>query len=672
MEKFDALTKMKQLIEFLNHHTELYNAGKPEIADITWDHAYFELMRLEKEYPSLSCPDSPTKKVHYEVRSELPKVKHEYQPMLSLAKTKDLEEIKEFVGNRKYVAMLKLDGLTCRLTYKNGKLVRAETRGNGEEGEDITHNARVISSIPKLVPFRGEMIVDGEVICTNDSFAKVADQYANSRNYAAGSIRLLDSKECEARDLTFVAWDLIKHDADFFELSNKLGALESNNFIVVPHFYDDDFEEFDAIVESLKNIAELEGYPIDGLVFKWDDIEEYMAAGRTDHHFRGGMAYKFYDELYETSLRDIEWSMGRTGVLTPVAIYDPVNIDGAVCTRASLHNINTLTATLGHYPLEGQKIKVFRANQINPQIAWSQNVEDLLGADAGYFLHDESLQFFFPPKQCPVCAGATEMIESESGTIELHCSNDACAGKLINRLDHWAGKKGLDIKHLSKATLEKLIDLGWVTSIKDLYKLAEYRKEWIAQPGFGEKSVDRLLESIEESRQTTLSNLIAAMGIPLIGKTYAKQLARIFETYADFRASVTPDFISGITPFDFTQISGFGVAMHNAIVNFDYREFDRLVDMQYITFKAEEQEIIENANSLEGLTFVITGKLKRFKNRDLVKAEIEARGGKVVGTVSSKTTYLVNNDVTSTSAKNRAAKELRIPIISEEDLMNLF
>ena len=664
MEIYDKLS-MGEAIRKLNEWTAAYDEGNPVVTDRQWDGLYFKLAEAERNL-GIVLPDSPTQKVNYTVVSELQKVKHEYQPMLSLAKTKDIDEIIEFLGQRCWIAMLKLDGLTCRLTYRGGRLVRAETRGNGEEGEDITHNAMVIPSIPKRVPFRGEMVVDGEVICTNDNFAKVADQYANSRNYAAGSIRLLDNKECQTRGLTFVAWDLIKHDANFFELSNKLGALESNNFIVVPHFYDDDFDKLEDVIASLKNIAELEGYPIDGLVFKWDSIAEYEAAGRTDHHFRGGLAYKFYDEEHETVLRDIEWSMGRTGVLTPVAIYDTVNIEGADCSRASLHNINILTSLLGHYPMVGQKIKVFRANQINPQISWAEKAEDVLGMDPAYYLSDASVEFLFPPKVCPVCLGNTTMKVSSTGTIELHCANEFCSGKLINRLDHYAGKKGLDIKHLSEATLEKLIEWGWVTNITDLYHLEEkHRKEWINKPGFGEKSVDRLILSINEARKTDLASYIAAMGIPLIGKTYAKQLAEIFETYENFRASTT---------FDFTSINGFGEAMHIAITTFDYSEFDRLYDMGYIEIKNPESEPREfnKSSGIAGKTFVITGKLKNYKNRDLLKAEIEARGGKVVGSVSSKTNYLINNDSTSTSAKNKTAQSLGVAIITEEELFELW
>lgn len=668
--------QMRELITKLNEYTDKYDAGYPAIPDDQWDSMYYALCALEKEYPHLVFPDSPTQKIHYTQVSELVKVKHEYQPMLSLAKTKDLEEVKDFINGRDWIAMLKLDGLTCRLTYEEGKLVRAETRGNGEEGEDITHNAMVLPSIPKKIPYYDTLVVDGEVICDLKTFEQFKDDYANARNFAAGSIRLLDSKECVKRGLTFVAWDIITEDGDdeWGKLSAKLMYLDNYGFTVAPYFLDKDFEEFDAIIWSLKNIAELEGYPIDGLVFKWDNCKEYETAGRTEHHFRGGLAYKFYDEEYETTLKDIEWSMGRTGVLTPVAIYEDVNIDGAVCNRASLHNINTLTSILGDAPLVGQKVWVVKQNQIIPQITRAQEVGDILGADPAYFFSDPELSFLFPPRQCPVCGGETEVRRSDSGTIELYCTNDDCEGKLINHLDHWAGKKGLDIKHLSKATLEKLIEWGWVSKITDLYNLDDRRREWINKPGFGEKSVDRLLLSIQEARRTDLTSFIAAMGIPLIGRTYAKQLAEIFETYEAFRTAISPDPISGLKPFDFTQIKGFGAAMHDAIMNFNYREFDRLYDMRYIEIKSPESEAVafDRGGNLEGKIFVVTGKLKNYKNRDLLKAEIEARGGKVVDSVSSKTNYLVNNDINSTSAKNKKAKELGIPIITEEELLSMF
>ena len=379
MEKFDANTRMEILIEALNYHTKLYDAGTPAISDAQWDKMYFELVELEKEFPSLIHPNSPTQQIHYEVVSELKKVKHEYQPMLSLDKTKDIEKVKEFLGSKAWIAMLKLDGLTCRLTYENGQLVRAETRGDGIEGEDITHNARVLPSIPQTIPYKNTLVVDGEVICDKTTFEQFKEEYANCRNFAAGSIRLLDSEECAKRGLTFVAWDVIEYRFNeshtSSKLSSKLILLEDLGFTTVP---------FNVSMESYKEktnawwvpkvIEELQknnDYPIDGIVFKWDNCAEYEAAGRTDHHFRGGLAYKFYDEEYETELLDIEWSMGRTGVLTPVAVYKDIEIDGATCNRANLHNLNTLTELLGEQPQVGQKIWVYKANAIIPQISKS-------------------------------------------------------------------------------------------------------------------------------------------------------------------------------------------------------------------------------------------------------------------------------------------------------------
>ena len=365
---FEEKSRMIELVEFLNYHQDLYDRGIPQISDSEWDAAYLELKELET-LGGYSLPNSPIQKIRYTVVNELKKVKHEYQPMLSLDKTKDIEEIKSFIGNKEWIAMLKLDGLTCRLTYEEGKLVRAETRGNGIEGEDITHNARVLPSIPQRIDYYDTLVVDGEVICDKTTFEQFKDEYANARNFAAGSIRLLDSKECAKRGLTFVSWDIITEDRDdeWGKLSTKLMYLDSYGFTVVPFFLNGDYENIEDTIDTLEMIARNEHYPIDGIVFKWDNCKEYEAAGRTEHHFRGGMAYKFYDEEYETELLDIEWSMGRTGVLTPVAIYKDIEIEGATCNRASLHNVSVMNELLGQ-PFVGQKLRIFRANQIIPQV----------------------------------------------------------------------------------------------------------------------------------------------------------------------------------------------------------------------------------------------------------------------------------------------------------------
>ena len=350
MNIYDKLS-MNTAVQQLNEWTEAYDKGHSIVSDKEWDDLYFELKEAEERL-GVVLPNSPTQKVVYTVVNELKKVKHEYQPMLSLDKTKDIEEIKSFIGNRDWIAMLKLDGLTCRLTYEEGRLVRAETRGDGYEGEDITHNARVLPSIPQRIDYSNTLVIDGEMICDLETFEQFKDEYANARNFAAGSIRLLDSKECAKRGLTFVAWDCItgyeyEEEANLY---NKLMHLGDFSFTTVPFLMGNLVNGNIEAALKLQIIAEEYKYPIDGIVFKWNDCAEYEAAGRTDHHFRGGMAYKFYDEEYETELLDIEWSMGRTGVLTPVAIYKDVEIDGAICNRANLHNINTLTELLGEQP----------------------------------------------------------------------------------------------------------------------------------------------------------------------------------------------------------------------------------------------------------------------------------------------------------------------------------
>lgn len=652
---FEEKSRMIELIEFLNYHQDLYDRGIPQISDSKWDAAYFELKELET-LGGYSLPNSPTQKIRYTVVNELKKVKHEYQPMLSLDKTKDIEKIKSFIGNRAWIAMLKLDGLTCRLTYENGKLIRAETRGDGIEGEDITHNARVLPSIPQIIPYKDTLVVDGEVICDLNTFEQFKDKYANARNFAAGSIRLLDSNECAKRGLTFVAWDVITGYEDYdTALNKKLTTLIDYNFTIVPF----SMLYLETVVNDLQESNKKYcNYPIDGIVFKYNLNSEYEAAGRTDHHFRGGIAYKFYDDEYETELLNIEWSMGRTGVLTPVAVYKDIEIDGAICNRANLHNLNIIEDILGIQPFIGQKIWIYKANQIIPQVAKAEQLEyaEELMAAAWY---NTTLN---PPTTCPICEGETEVRISDTGTKELYCTNPQCPGKLVNKLDHFCGKKGLDIKGLSKATLEKLIDWGWVTKERDLFYLYQREVDWTAKPGFGDKSVAKILVAIDEARHTTLAQFISAMSIPLIGKTYSKQIAAEFDNYIAFRQAVDRGF-------DFTSLDGFGPAMHDAIINFDYHEADRMVDMNIIDFI--EETVTESVSSLEGLTFCVTGKLKNFKNRDELKAAIEAHGGKVTTSVSAKTNYLVNNDINSTSSKNVTAKNLGIPIITEEEVMKL-
>ena len=642
----DNISEIRNLIDKLNYYTKLYDEGKPEISDQEWDDMYFELAKLEAltgEY----FEDSPTQRVNYQVVNQLNKVEHSH-PMLSLDKTKDLDVVKSFIGKKDYIVMAKMDGLTCSLTYENGYLIRAETRGNGIIGEDILHNALQVKSIPNRINYKDKLVVDGEIICDYKTFERFSNDYKNPRNFAAGSIRLLDSEESAMRSLTFVAWDLIEGPSPD-NLAEKFKILKEFNFIVVPFQWGDSLEneELEHSIKEIQNWCQICEYPIDGIVVKYNRVDEYEAAGRTDHHFKGGIAYKFYDEEYETILRDIEWTMGRTGVLTPVAIYDDIDIDGTICNRASLHNLSIMKEQL-YEPYAGEKIWIAKMNMIIPQVVRKEWIAN------DYHPGEND---FDAPRFCPICGKATE-IRQENNSKMLYCSNPYCEGKLLNRIDHFCSKKGLDIKGLSKATIEKLMDWGWVNSIKDIYTLALHKNEWIQKPGFGEASVEKILTAIYTTSFTTLDKVIAAAGIPEIGSRVAKDIAGHYETWTDFR-----------TETNYMKIDGIGEVMNTNLLTFDYTEMDYIVG-NYLTIETKQSN--NQTNNLEGKTFCVTGKVHIYKNRAELTADIESRGGRVVSSMSSKVDYLVNNDNTSTSAKNIAAQKAGIPIITEEELQLMF
>lgn len=634
---------MSALIELLNEYTDAYNKGEPQISDKEWDNLYFELICCEKEC-GYALPNSPTQIIHYNTVDVLNKVKHNHK-MLSLDKTKEVKEVIDFINDKETIAMCKMDGLTCSLRYINGRLVGAETRGDGFIGEDILHNAMIMPSIPNNIPYFDELIVDGEIICETDVFsAYFAEEYAHVRNFAAGSIRLLDSKECESRKLKFVAWDVIKGLDNVIYLNKKLEFLKNYGFYIVPHLvlpFTRGEEYIETNINILTENAEKFYYPIDGIVFKFNHVEYGRSLGETAHHFKNAIAYKFGDDLYETELCDIEWTMGRTGALTPVAIFKPVDIDGTMVSRANIHNLNIMNDLLGS-PYLNQKIKVYKANMIIPQIH-SAEKETL------------SDNIFDIPKKCPICGGETEIRKDNDATI-LYCGNPLCEGKLINRLDHFCGKKGLDIKGLSKATLEKLIDWGWVSNISDIMTLSQYRNEWVKKSGFGPKSVDKILNTIEDVKvNTTLDAFISALGIPLIGKTVSKELVKHISTYEEFREKVDNEF-------DFSIYDGFAESKTMAIWNYDFEEADKVYS--HLTVK-EVEKVVSN-NKCEGMKIVITGNLNLFKNRSELKKKIEDCGGKVVDSVSKNTNCVICNDSSSNTAKINTAKKLFIPIIDEK------
>ena len=642
--KENIINKIRNLIEQLNIYTKFYDEGKPVISDKEWDDLYFELQVLENEY-NIYYEDSPTQKVNYQVVNKLNKVEHSH-PMLSLDKTKSIDVLKSFVKSKDYIVMGKMDGLTCSLTYENGKLIKAETRGNGIIGEDILHNALQVKNIPNKINANPKtVVIDGEIICDYKTFENFSTEYKNPRNFASGSIRLLDSKESSMRNLSFIAWDCIEGLNDVKELNEKLAILRNQwGFNIVPYVVHGNrtIEEY---IEYIQKICKDMYYPIDGIVVKYNNCNEYDAAGRTDHHFKGGLAYKFYDETYETTLKDIEYTMGRTGQLTPVAIFDAVDIDGTEVSRASLHNISVLKETLHGYGWKDQKVEIFKANQIIPQIAKAEPENEF------------TKLYFHYPMTCPICGEHTEIIKDNDSEV-LYCLNPNCEGKLLNRIEHFCSKKGLDIKGLSKAGIEKLMNWGWINSIKDIFTLENYFEEWIKKPGFGPASVNKILNAIKEARNTTLDKVIAAAGIPEIGSRVAKDLAKNFDSWKDFRNSNSYLFIDGI-----------GEIMNDNLLKFNYDEIDYIVD-NYLNIEEKESNIIAST-SLEGKVFCITGKTHIFKNRAELQTDIENKGGKVVSSMSSKVNYLINNDNTSTSSKNLAAQRSGIPIITEEEYLDM-
>lgn len=655
----DYKLQINLLTSRLNELTQAYDEGHPLVSDAEWDKMYFTLARLEQQY-QYTAPNSPTQQIPFTAESELKKVKHNHL-MLSLAKTKEDKEVALFIGEQPCICMLKMDGLTCSLTYKEGVLIGAETRGDGEVGEDILHNALTVQSIPAMLPYAFTGSIDGEIICTYEDFETVNQnhQYKNPRNYAAGSIRLLDAKECAKRSLTFVAWDLYEdpfNDIEYYQtLSQKLEDLLDMGFITVPWVYYDKTLDIKTI---LSDIAKAQSYPIDGLVFKYNDCKYYDSLGHTSHHFNGGLAYKFYDELYDTRLRTIHWSLGRTGVLTPVAVFDPVDIDGTVVERASLHNVSIMQEILGDCAYAGQPLKIFKANQIIPQVY--ESVKKNYGEVVSH--GGISVDGFTEGVFCPCCCAPATMKTNDSGVTVMVCENPQCEGKLLNQLDHFCGKKGLDIKGLSKKTLEKLIEWEYITSLVDIFSLSKWQAQWEKQDGFGQKSVMNILNAIDDrAKSVELWQVISAMGIPTIGISQSKALATYFKTWDNFRQSVDKHF-------NFDTLDGFGDVATDEILHWNYEEIDSVIP--FLIIKTKEDKVA-HTTSLTGITVVITGKLKT-GTRDNMKQRIEAAGGRVTGSVSKKTDYLINNDASSTSAKNKKAIDLGVQIITEEDFIKKF
>lgn len=630
------IERIKELTEELNRLTELYDKGVPEISDKEWDDMYFELVNLEQEYNYI-MPNSPTQKINYTVVNELQKVKHNH-PMLSLDKTKDIEEIKSFVGNKDWIAMLKMDGLSCSLLYESGRLVRAETRGDGEIGEDVTHNAMVIPSIPKTIPYKDRLVVDGEIICKLDDFKEFSEEYKNARNFASGSIRLLDSNECAKRKLSFVAWDVIgDFGGECNALNEKLERLIDLEFEIVPFTIMGTIEES---VEWLKNHTN--NYPIDGIVFKLRKCVEYEVMGRTEHHFRGGLAFKFYDELYETKLLGIEWTIGKTNILTPTAIFQTVNIDSTDISKASLHNISIIKK-LGL--TNNCTVRVYKANQIIPQID-----SCLQDGDSDITL----------PKYCPVCGGKTAIVK-DNGSEVLVCTNDNCLGKLLGRLNFFVSKPACNIDGLSEQILSFLIDKGWVKCFKDIYCLAEHKVEWQRCDGFGKKSVENILDAVEESRNITLDRFICAISIDGVGKSASKTISDAFN--GDFT-----EFISAFdNGFDWTTLIDVGGITARNIDNYLAKNEAEIRELAKEFNFILPTKVDVKDNPLNGVRFCITGSFSQ--SRDKLKEQLEAKGAKFVSGVSKNLDILFCGE--KAGSKLTKAQSLGVKVAYEDELMKL-
>ena len=650
----DKIKRIKELTEQLNQYRDsYYNDSKSLISDKQYDDLFDELQKLEIE-TGIVMSNSPIKTVGYEVKSKLKTVKHSH-PMLSLDKTKSIDDLVKFSSVMTCMLSLKMDGLTVLLTYENGELVQAETRGNGDEGEVITHNAKVFDNIPLQIDYKEHLEVEGEAIITYDDFEKINselplnERYKNPRNLVSGSVRQLDSSIAAKRHIRFIAWKVPCGFEEETTVHHKLNNLCFYNFDIVPYILLNEYRNIEEDIDTLKSIAKEKSYPIDGLVCSYCDIEYGRSLGITSHHPKHSLAYKFYDEEILTTLKDIEWSIGKTGVLTPVAIFDEVEIEGTQVNRASLHNISIMKSLELKY---NDTITVYKSNQIIPQV---RDNLDRNAIDQNYIV---------PPSNCPICGGKTKIVKDNDSEV-LICTNPDCTGKLLGQLSHFVSKNAINIDGLSEQTLQKFVDLGWVKSFIDIYRLNGHKTEMYKLEGFGKKSVDKLLENIEKSRNTDLARYIYALSIPLIGRSASKDIAKACG--AEIQNFI---MIMSLEEEPFIGLNGFGKEMCKSLKHWWVHNKYMLYElMEEFTFIKEETN--ENKIDLSGKVFVITGTLNHYKNRDELVNKIESLGGKVSGSVSTKTSYLVNNNAQSSSSKNKKAKSLNIPIISEEDFIKM-
>lgn len=672
----DEIERMKELIHDLNRASDsYYGSGTTLMSDAEFDSKLLELKQLEEEANTV-FPNSPVNRVGGAVLKSLIKVKHE-TPMLSLDKCHSVEEIKKFAAGHDIVASIKLDGISCRLIYQDGELIGAESRGNGTEGNDILQHVKQFMNVPLRINKKGKYVIDGEALIKLDDFEEINKngEYKNSRNLTAGTLSSLDTSVVKDRKLSWYAWEVVEevdpilaisnndyeaHDSFYFRLleAGKLG------FSIVPcevlglKYYQN--EELQCKIDNFISLAAEKHLPQDGVVFKFEDVEYGKSLGSTEHHNRNGVAFKVKNDSVETTLKDIEFTMGKTGVLTPTAVFEPVEIEGSTVERASLHNISVMRELMPH-PFKGQKIGVFKANLIIPQLRWAEEfVSD-------GFEEDMKKSFIHVPNRCPVCGESTKIIKENDSEV-LWCINPECKGKLLGKLTHAVSRNALNIDGLSEATIQKFISLGWLNSIQDIYYLNTHEKQMKTLDGFGSKSVSKLFQSIEKSRNTTLDRFLYALSIPLVGKTASKAIAEAEDYQFE---SFMRDMTHPGAKF-FSHIPGIGDSIINSLDEYFNRECSNVWELgKEFTFETPKKVFlsINSGKYLTGQTFVVTGSLKHFENRDALKEKIESLGGKVSGSISKKVTALINNDVNSTSSKNTKAKSLGVKIMSEDEFL---
>lgn len=642
----DKSERIKDLVELLNKANKVYYQEANEImTNFEYDKLYDELVGLEKE-TGMVLSNSPTVNVGYQVVSQLPKEQHN-SPMLSLDKTKEVGALADFAGDRKCLLSWKMDGLTVVLTYENGELVKAVTRGNGLVGEVITNNAKTFKNIPISIPYKGRLTLRGEAIIKYSDFEQInreiedADsKYKNPRNLCSGSVRQLNSQVTAERNVNFVAFALINADDVDFDnsIEQQYKWMESQGFQVVEYRVVTRNSMEDAVKYFAEKIQTYD-YPSDGLVLMFDDIEYGLSLGTTAKFPRNGIAFKWEDEQAETTLKYIEWSPSRTGLINPVAVFEPVELEGTTVSRASVHNISIMEELeLG----SGDRIKVYKANMIIPQISENltkSGIDDL-------------------PKECPVCGHATE-VKAENGIKTLYCPNSQCPAKHVKLFTLFVSRNGMNIDGLSEETLEKFIDAGYIKEFADIFHLDRYYEEIVATPGFGQKSYDNLMDSVEKARNVELSALIYSLGIPNIGSANAKLICKAFNNNIEKIRNASVE--------ELIEIDGIGEIMAEKFCQY-FADEDNIKKLDNLLKEVNIAEPEENTTpqNMDGLTFVITGSVEHFANRNELKSYIEKHGGKVTGSVSAKTNYLINNDAMSASSKNKKAKQLGVEIVTEE------